>query len=385
MHGDLDKRTQKAIEAFEQQEGMVVTGDVDDILLSSLNTSILKQAKANRLTKVEFEAKAEKERVAGEGVARIAQIEASKVALTISTTPSNVEITFINDKINYQTGILLLPKSYQVTLSKQGYHSKTHTLMLSQDNNHFSYQLEKAVPQVVQSLIENMKSIPSGSFQMGCVRSRGKSNDCQKSERSVRHVNIAAFKMMTSEVTFDVWDACVENGSCAHKPNDEGWGRAGRPVINVSYNDITQEFIPWLNKVTGKIFTLPSEAQWEYAARSKSTTKYSWGNDIDCSRARYGYCGKQKSTNTVKSFSPNSWGLYDMHGNVWEWTQDCWNESYKKAPRDGSAWLAGTCTRRVVRGGSWVDGAVSLRSANRARNMRTNRGNTFGFRLLLSD
>ncbi len=385
LHGDLDKRTQKAIEAFEKQEGMVITGDVDDILLSSLNTAVLKQVKAKRLTKLKFEAKAEKERVAGEGLARIAQIEDSKVALTISTTPTNVEITFINDKINYQTGILLLPKSYQITLSKQGYHNQTHTFMLSQDNSHFSYQLEQAEPQVVQSLIKNMKSIPAGSFQMGCVRSRGKRNDCQTSERSVRHVSIAAFKMMTSEVTFAMWDTCVADDGCAYKPNDEGWGRASRPVINVSYNDITQQFIPWLNKVTGKTFSLPSEAQWEYAARSSTTTKYSWGNDIDCSRARYGHCGKQKSTNTVKSFNPNKWGLYDMHGNVWEWTQDCWNDSYKKAPRNGSAWLAGSCDRRVVRGGSWVDGAVSLRSANRARNTRTNRGNTFGFRLLLSD
>jgi len=111
-------------------------------------------------------------------------------------------------------------------------------------------------------------------------------------------------------------------------------------VINVSYDDITQQYIPWLNQITGQTYRLPSEAEWEYAARAGSTTKYSWGNDIGRNQANCDGCGSEwdnEKTVRVKSFAANRFGLYDMHGNVWEWTQDCWNDSYIAAPTDGSS------------------------------------------------
>jgi formylglycine-generating enzyme required for sulfatase activity len=179
--------------------------------------------------------------------------------------------------------------------------------------------------------------------------------------KPIHSVTVPAFRMMEHEVTFAQWDACIMAGACNHRPSDEGWGRGSRPVFGVSWNDVVQQFIPWLNKASGKKFRLPSEAEWEYAARAGGTTDYSWGNVITCNQARYGrynsggYCGNSKDgTLPVKSFSPNRFGLYDMHGNVSEWVQDCWNENYQQAPSNGGAWLTGQCKNRVNRGGFWM-------------------------------
>ncbi|MGX5174008.1 SUMF1/EgtB/PvdO family nonheme iron enzyme [Aliikangiella sp. IMCC44653] len=229
-----------------------------------------------------------------------------------------------------------------------------------------------------------MVSIPAGSFQMGCV-SKGY---CWSHEMPVHTVSINAFKMSETEVTFALWDACVAAKGCSHEPVDYfGWGRGSRPVIHVSYNDITQQFIPWLNKVTGNTYRLPTEAEWEYAARAGSSSRYSWGNSINCSQARYGRrtsgeCGdSQKGTVTVKSYQPNAFGLYDMHGNVWEWTQDCRNNSYNGAPSHGRAWTSGDCSVRRLRGGSWSADARSVRAAFRGGGGRAARHNDLGFRL----
>ncbi|MGX5174012.1 SUMF1/EgtB/PvdO family nonheme iron enzyme [Aliikangiella sp. IMCC44653] len=225
-----------------------------------------------------------------------------------------------------------------------------------------------------------MVSIPAGSFQMGCVSGQG----CRSNEKPVHTVSINAFKMSETEVTFAQWDACVSAGGCSHKPSDRGWGRGSRPVMRVSYNDITQQFIPWLNKVTGNTYRLPTEAEWEYAARAGSSTQYSWGNSIGSGRANCDGCGSQwdnSKTAPVKSFSANAFGLYDMHGNVYEWTQDCWNDSYHGAPSHGRAWTSGDCSGRVLRGGSWRDGTRSLRAAYRYKSDRLYRFYNFGFRL----
>jgi formylglycine-generating enzyme required for sulfatase activity len=146
--------------------------------------------------------------------------------------------------------------------------------------------------------------------------------------------------------------------------------------------------------VTGNTYRLPSEAEWEYAARAGSNTKYSWGNTINCSQAQYdggenSNCyykpdGKSRGTAPVKSFSPNAFGLFDMHGNVWEWTQDCWNESYQGAPKNGQSWVSGVsgeCSRRVLRGGSWIDAPRVLRVSYRFRFTTAGRNSNIGFRL----
>ncbi len=231
-----------------------------------------------------------------------------------------------------------------------------------------------------------MVRIPGGRFQMGCVSGRG----CDGDEKPVHRVSVPKFYMSKTEVTFEQWDFCVKDGGCSYKPDDEGWGRGKRPVINVSWDD-AQQYVKWLRGKTGRAYRLPSEAEWEYAARAGSKTRYHWGNDIDCSRARYGYysdeCGKQKSTDSVGSFSANAFGLYDMHGNVWEWVQDCYHKTYEGAPDDGSAWENGCYNfddgviPRVLRGGSWYDLPTRLRSANRIRVNPDGRFINYGFRI----
>jgi len=273
-----------------------------------------------------------------------------------------------------------------------------------------SYQLEAGVAinsEVTQRLLSELKSakkkkkivtrlekltgkmvvIPSGRFMMG-------SNEGGADEKPPHPVNIASFKIGQTEVTFAQWDACVAAGGCKHKPEDEGWGRGSSPVIKVSYNDITQQYIPWLTNQTGKHFRLPSEAEWEYAARAGTTTAYSTGNCINTSQANYNgnyglnNCGAKRGhhegrTVKVASFAPNAYGLFDMHGNVWEWTQDCWNENYNGAPNDGGAWKAGDCGKHVLRSGSWYSAPDFLRSAHRNWSSGSRRRNdTYGFRLV---
>ena len=199
----------------------------------------------------------------------------------------------------------------------------------------------------------------------------------------MHRVTVPAFSMGKYEVTFAQWDACVADGGCGgYRPGDSGWGRGNRPVINVSWDDI-QLFIDWLNDKTGGKFRLPSEAEWEYAARAGSTTKYSWGSSIGSNRANcYEGCGDRwEYTAPVGSFSANGWGLHDVHGNVWEWAEDCWNDSYAGSPSDGRAWESGDCGRRVIRGGSWGGEPATLRSAGRYGFSRSLRDYFLGFRL----
>ena len=165
--------------------------------------------------------------------------------------------------------------------------------------------------------------------------------------------------------------------------DNNGWGRGRRPVINVSWDDAVA-YTKWLSEQTSKRYRLPSEAEWEYAARAGTTTKYSWGKKIGRNRANCDGCGSQwdnKKTGPVGSFPANAWGLHDMHGNVWEWVQDCWNDSYRGAPTDGSAWEGGDCSRRVMRGCSWSFSPGFLRATNRGLFTTGDRGVSIGFRI----
>ena len=226
-----------------------------------------------------------------------------------------------------------------------------------------------------------MVTIPAGSFRMGCVSGR----DCEFFEKPVHSVSIASFEISKYEVTFEEYDAFTD-ATGREQVQDAGWGRGRRPVINVSWHDAVA-YTQWLSSETGDRYRLPSEAEWEYAARAGSTTRYSWGNDIGRNRANCDGCGSEwdnKQTAPVGSFRANSWGLYDMHGNVWEWVQDCWNNNYRGAPDDGSAWESEDYISRVVRGGSWGRGPRSLRSAIRVWGDPGNRSYSSGFRIARS-
>ena len=191
------------------------------------------------------------------------------------------------------------------------------------------------------------------------------------------------------EVTFREWDACVSDGGCVGYRPDDKWGRYEHPVIEVSWKN-AKGYVEWLRRKTGKRYRLLSEAEWEYVARAGTTTPFHTGRTISTEQANYdgnhtygsGREGAYRERTTpVGSFEPNGFGVYDVHGNVWEWVEDCWNISYRRAPTDGSAWLRGDCDHRVLRGGSWYNIPEGLRSAYRIRNTTGNRGSLVGFRV----
>ncbi len=217
--------------------------------------------------------------------------------------------------------------------------------------------------------------IPSGEFDMG--------SNAKLTEQPVHHVDIRkSFAIGRREVTFAEWDRCVGAGGCTFSPTDQGWGRGDRPVTNVSWDDAKQ-FIAWLSRVTGKSYRLPTEAEWEYAARGGSTTPYWWGKDVGTGHAQCAECGDSESGRTAPegSFRPNAFGLYDTAGNAAEWVEDCWNPSFRGAPNDGSAWASGDCSLRVLRGGSFADKATAVRSSARFRYDEDVRYYANGFRV----
>jgi formylglycine-generating enzyme required for sulfatase activity len=203
-----------------------------------------------------------------------------------------------------------------------------------------------------------MVLIPAGSFRMGDLSESGVTNN----NKLVHRVDVAAFGLGKYEVTFAQYDAFARATNNT-LPADRGWGRGSRPVINVTWED-AQAYVKWLSSKTGTTFRLPSEAEWEYAARAGTTTNYSWGNDVGRNNAVCRDCGSQwkKQTAPVGQFTANAFGLYDMHGNVYEWVEDCYHDSYGGAPSNGAAWTFGSCKHRVLRGGSWQSAEWNTRA-----------------------
>ncbi len=234
-----------------------------------------------------------------------------------------------------------------------------------------------------------MVRVPTGSFLMGSPPGESGRYDDEGPQHRVSIDYPLAVGVY--EVTFAEWEACVDDGGCnGYRADDNGWGRGNRPVINVGWTD-AQSYVRWLSQKTGHNYGLLSESEWEYVARAGTTTPFHFGSTISTDQANYNGnytygSGRQGvyrgQTVAVGSFSANAWGVHDMHGNVWEWVQDCWNGSYVGAPSDGSAWTSGDCNRRVLRGGSWFNLPWSLRSALRYWYSAENRINNVGFRVV---
>ncbi len=234
----------------------------------------------------------------------------------------------------------------------------------------------------------DMVVAPPGSFMMG---SSGDEPDPFTGLAPLHKVTIGyPFAIGAFAVTFAEWEACVADGGCGgYKPPNEGWGGADRPVINVSWGD-ARSYADWLSRKTGQRYRLLSEAEFEYAARARTTSLFWWGDSISPSQANYdgnySYGGGPKGpyrrqTMPVKSFEPNPWGLYQVHGNVATWTEDCWVDNYNDAPLDGSPRTTGNCKYRVTRGGSWYDYPHTLRVAVRLIMEPRLRTNYVGFRV----
>ena len=250
------------------------------------------------------------------------------------------------------------------------------------------------------ALCPEMVVVPSGSFMMGSPEGDG-----WEQERPQHRVTISTrIAVGVYEVTFGEWDACALAGGCAdYWPGDEGWGRGHRPVINVSWDD-AQGYLQWLSRETGERYRLLSEAEWEYVARAGTQTARYWGesesgqcryaNGLDRTAEAGGEAGfvascadGYEATAPRGSFQPNGFGLYDILGNVSEWTEDCENrgglneEGYRGAPADGTAWHTGDCSGRRYRGGSWGGYQFTLRSAIRSSDAAGDRSAYRGFRV----
>ena len=260
----------------------------------------------------------------------------------------------------------------------------------------------------VEGIVFEFSLIPSGKFKMGDFSG-------QKDEQPLRDVEVNLFYLQTTEVTLEQYSKyaaaskLVDDKGCWYfkdywrYSNEFSWENPGyfqedsHPVVCISWIDV-QNFVQWLNLKSPHVFRLPTEAEWEYAARAFSTSTYYWGDDPMglCIHANAADNQTLKQFPTFKSndcddgylvtspvgnYLPNPFGLFDIYGNAWEWTQDCWNSSYKQAPKDGTAWLTGVCDKRIYRGGGWGDTPRFARSSLRNVAKKNERRDDIGFRL----
>ena len=204
-----------------------------------------------------------------------------------------------------------------------------------------------------------MLALPAGNFTMGA--SRG-----DRSEKPAHKVSInKPFAIGKYEVTVAQWNECHTAGACSYKPDFDP--QENSPIRDISWSD-AREYTRWLSTVTQKSYRLPTEAEWEYAARGGTDTTYWWGNEVGAGQADCKNCGGKwdnKSPAAVDAFPANPFGLYGTSGGVWEWVADCWHKTYKGAPKDGTAWSRNDCRENVIRGGAWRNDASYIHSASR--------------------
>ena len=222
-----------------------------------------------------------------------------------------------------------------------------------------------------------MIELPAGTFSMGSARSL-----LSPEEQPERQVEVGRFLIGRYEVTFEEY-ALFASATGRRLPDNNGWGGGKRPVVNVKWSDAAA-YAAWLSRQTGKKYRLPSEAEWEYAARAGTGTIYWWGYQPETNRANCFNCGSEwdgRSTAPVGSFEPNPYGVHDTAGNVMEWVADCFHGSYKGAPEDGRPWIAGECNQRMIRGGAFNKPADTMKSTKRLWNDENATLSNLGFRL----
>ncbi len=203
-----------------------------------------------------------------------------------------------------------------------------------------------------------MVKLPAGRYIMG--------SNGDPTERPPHSVAIAAFAIGKFETTEAEWKACIAGGGCKYQPAHLE-GSPDRPMTNLSWDD-ANEYVRWLSAATGKPYRFPTEAEWEYAARAGTSTRFPWGAEIGVAKANCKGCGgpyDPAHPAKVAQFEANAWGLFGMSGGVAEWTQDCWHRDYTGAPSNGTAWIASPCPTRVLRGGSWMNPPTDLTVSSR--------------------
>ena len=334
---------------------------------------------------------------AGQRTTRAITLVEELGSLMLEIEPRDARVILPDIGPRYRPGLALPAGEYRVVVRQVGYEEFEGTVRIEAGQRTTRAitlrrtEPERAVGEVFRDTLKSggegpeMVVLPTGSFRMGDLNGDG-----YIYEKPVRRVTISrSIAMGKYEVTFAEYDRFARATGRA-LPSDYGWSRGNRPVVNVNQEE-AKAYAVWLSEQTGKRYRLPSEAEWEYAARAGTTTKYSWGDEIGGNRANCDGCGSEwdnEKTAPVGSFAANAFGLHDLHGNVWEWVEDCWHDNYKGAPTDGRAWTMGCSvdsdgdSSAVLRGGSWINSPRFLRSAFRIRYRPSVRYNAFGFRLV---
>ena len=314
----------------------------------------------------------------------------------LTMNEAGVPVSIIVSKIGSTASEFALPVDALVTLSKAGVEEAVLAAMVEAVRTSQGTQTTYLPGDTFSESLSSggtgpeMVVIPAGRFKMGCIdrpepslirRLLRGTVRCPDYEKPVRQVTIyTPLAVSKYEVTFDDYDRFTIP---SERVDDAKRGRGRRPVVNVSWED-AQEYVRWLSKETGARYRLLTEAEWEYAARAGSSTAYSWGDEVGSGHANCGSCDSEWdywTTAPVGSFPPNAWGLHDMHGNVSEWVEDCWNDSYEGAPSDGAAWLSGDCSRRGSRGGGSTYPAKDVGSASRSYGSIDEPDKDMGFRV----
>ena len=303
---------------------------------------------------------------------------------TIAVTPVAALVRF-TDGGGYSPGMLLPPGEYEVEAMLVEYETRRTTLSHGGGPTEYALALAPGIGEFADLLASGgvgpaMVLIPSGEFRMGCAAAA----DCRDNEGPEHSVVLPApFALSKHEVTFAEYGRFAEATGRAPPRRPRGWVGGDLPVVNVSWDDAAA-YAEWLSTETGRLYRLPSEAEWEYAARAGTQTSYSWGDAVGAERANCSGCGSQWDNQRpapVASFEANPWGLHDLHGNVEEWVLDCHNDDHLGAPSDGSARMDGDCTHRILRGGAWSSSPTTIRVAAREWDNAAMRNSIIGFRL----
>jgi formylglycine-generating enzyme required for sulfatase activity len=345
--------------------------------------------------------------ISGQALREHVLLQKANYAVTIKVSPDNALVRLLEPIRDYRPGMLLAPGNYRYEALALGFKAYQGVVKLT---DHDVIERVELVSQWTAGQVfkdcsncPEMVVIPAGSVQVGSPLSE-KYRDNDEGPQHWVTIN-QPFALGKTEITVGEFRRFVTSSGyqTEAEKDSEGcyvfsggrWGMLGSvdwqnpgfsqddssPVVCISWVDVAA-YVNWLAKTTGESYRLPTEAEWEYAARAGTTSAYWWGNSVTCSQVVHisPECHGSK-TLAVGSYQANDFGLFDVHGSVWEWTEDCWNKSYSGAPNDGSAWTEGDCSRRVLRGGSWANYPSDLRAANREWNLPSNRYSSIGFRL----
>lgn len=308
---------------------------------------------------------------------------------TVAVAPAGALVRFPEIGETYSPAMRLLPGDYRVQALLVGYATFDETISHGYEPTARDVTLTPGVAEFADKLADGsdgptMVLVAGGDFRMGCLADAG----CRDSEEPVRDVTVATtFALAKREVTYADYDRFTDASGRPRADNPRGWERGSLPVVNVSWTDAAA-YADWLTAQTGRRYRLPSEAEWEYAARAGAETAYSWGEAIGEAQANCNGCGSRWDNirpAPVGSFDANAWGLHDMHGNVWEWVADCFNPDHADAPSDASPRSDGDCNRRMLRGGSWSNSPRLLRLPTREWDDTAVRAIETGFRVAASN